>query len=334
LQIQRLSTEDGPGIRTTVFFKGCSLKCTWCQNPESISINPEIQWMESRCIGCRTCVEVCPEKALFFTEEGIQIKRELCTNCGVCSEECPSTAMELLGMRWDLDDLVREVEKDNIYFEKSGGGITASGGEPVVQADFVAAFFKRLKEMGIHTALDTCGFYAQKALDKILPHSDLILYDVKEIDPVKHNNLTGSSNELIFNNLTHICDYMRTHNNPCDLWIRTPVIPGATETEENISGIGAFIATCLKGEVAKWELCSFNNLCRDKYLRLGLDWAFKETPLLTKSRMEELTDIARNSVVNSDIVCWSGPAKFENDNTKSGDNEMKPKITKDCGTVL
>ena len=290
--------------------------------------------MESRCIGCRTCVEVCPEKALSFTEEGIQIKRELCTNCGVCSEKCPSTAMELLGMRWDLDDLVREVEKDSIYFKKSGGGITASGGEPVLQADFVAVFFKKLKEMGIHTALDTCGFCAQKALDKILPHSDLILYDVKEIDHVKHNNFTGSSNELILNNLIHICDYMRTHDDTCNLWIRTPVIPGATETEENISGIGAFIATCLKGEVAKWELCSFNNLCRDKYLRLGLDWAFKKSPLLTKNRMEELTDIARNSGVDPGIVCWSGPVKFEKNETGSLDNEMKPKITKDCGIAL
>ena len=297
-------------------------------------MNPEIQWLESRCIGCRTCVNLCPEKALSFTEEGIQITRELCTNCGVCSEECPSTAMELLGTRWNLDDLVGEVKKDRVYFEKSGGGITASGGEPALQADFVAAFFKKLKETGIHTALDTCGFYAQKALDKILPHSDLILYDVKEIDPVKHNNFTGSSNELILNNLIYICEYMKTHDNPCDLWIRTPVIPGATETEENIAGIGTFIATRLKGRVAKWELCSFNNLCMDKYRRLGLNWSFKESPLLTKSRMEELTDIARNSGVDQDIVCWSGPVELEKDNTESRDHEGKPKIIRSCSVAF
>lgn len=279
-------------------------------------------------------MEACPEKALSLTEEGIQIKRELCTNCGICSEACPSTAMELLGTRWALDGLVKEVKKDRIYFEKSGGGITASGGEPVVQADFVAAFFKRLKEMGIHTALDTCGFYPQKSLERILPYSDLILYDVKEIDAVKHKDFTGSSNELILNNLIYIHDYITTHDNPCDLWIRTPIIPGATDREENISGIGIFIATHLKETITKWELCSFNNLCRDKYLRLGLDWTFKKSPLLTKSRMEELTDIARNSGVDPDIVCWSGPAKFENDNTKSGDNKMKLNITKDCGIAL
>jgi len=295
---------------------------------------PEVQWMESRCIGCRTCVEVCPEKAISFTEEGIKIERKLCTNCGICSEECPSTAMELLGTIWDLDNLVKEIEKDSIYFKKSSGGITASGGEPVVQTDFVAAFFKRLKEMGIHTALDTCGFYTQKALDKILPYSDLVLYDLKEIDPVKHNNFTGNSNELILNNLIHIYDYMKKHDNPRDLWIRTPVIPGVTETEENISGIGTFIATHLKNGVAKWELCSFNNLCSDKYLRLGLDWAFKDSLLLTKDRMEELTDIAMNSGIDPDIVSWSGPVKFEKDDSDVESSKSKPRITKICSVAI
>ena len=295
---------------------------------------PQIQWMESRCIGCGTCIEACPEKALSFTEEGIKIKRELCTNCGVCSEACPSTAMELLGTRWDLDDLVKEVEKDSIYFEKSGGGITASGGEPVVQGDFVAVFFKRLKEMGIHTALDTCGLYSEKALDTILPYSDLALYDLKEIDPVKHTNFTGNSNELILNNLIYIYDYMKTHDNPCDLWIRTPIIHGATEREENITGIGTFIASHLKDGVARWELCSFNNLCRDKYLRLGLDWTFEETPLFTKSRMEELAEIARDSGVDPDIVFWSGPTKFEKNGTDSESSESEPIITKKYGAAI
>jgi pyruvate formate lyase activating enzyme len=290
--------------------------------------------MESRCIGCKTCVEACPENALSLTEEGIQIKRELCTNCGICSEACPSTAMELLGTKWNLDDLVAEVDKDHIYFEKSGGGITASGGEPVVQADFVAAFFKRLKEMGIHTALDTCGFYSEKVLDRILPYSDLVLYDVKEIDPVKHNDFTDNSNELIFNNLIHIYDYMRTHDTPCELWIRTPIIPGATERNDNITGIGVFIANHLGGGVARWELCSFNNLCRDKYLRLDLDWAFKESPLLTKSRMEELAEIARGSGVDPDIVSWSGPTKVEESDTEKGNRKAEPKITNNYSAAI
>jgi len=277
--------------------------------------------MESRCIGCRTCIEVCPENALSLTEDGMQVNRKLCTNCGVCSEACPSTAMELLGTIWGLDDLVREVEKDRVYFEKSGGGITASGGEPVVQANFVALFFQRLKEMGIHTALDTCGFYSEKVLDKVLPYSDMVLYDVKEIDPAKHNVFTGQSNELIFNNLIHIYNYMKTHDTPGALWVRTPIIPGATEREENITGIGTFIATHLGGGVARWELCSFNNLCRDKYLRLGLDWTFKESPLLTKNRMEELVKFARASGVDPDIVSWSGPTQVEkNDTINEGRN--------------
>jgi pyruvate formate lyase activating enzyme len=279
-------------------------------------------------------VEACSEKALSLTEEGMQIKRELCTNCGICSEACPSTAMELLGTKWDLADLLKEVEKDRIYFEKSGGGITASGGEPVIQADFVAAFFQRLNEMGIHTALDTCGFYSEKALDRVLPYSNMVLYDVKEVDTVKHNNFTGTSNELIFNNLIHIYDYMSTHDTPCKLWIRTPIIPGATEREENITGIGRFIATRLKGGVSRWELCSFNNLCRDKYLRLSLDWAFKESPLLTKGRMEELTEIARGSGVDPDIVSWSGPTKFEESDTEKEKRKAESKIRKNYSAAI
>ncbi len=334
LQIQRLSTEDGPGIRTTVFFKGCSLKCSWCQNPESISSAPEIQWMETKCIGCRTCIEVCPEKALTLTDMGMQIRRELCTNCGLCSEACPSTAMELLGVKWDLDDLMREVEKDRIYFEKSGGGITASGGEPVVQAGFVSDFFKRLKESGIHTALDTCGFYSEKALDKILPYSDMVLYDLKEIDPANHTEYTGNSNEVIFNNLIHIYDYMRTHSMPHELWIRTPIIPGATERNENITGIGRFIATHLKDGISRWELCSFNNLCRDKYLRLGLDWPFKESSLLTKDRMEELTEIARETGVAPDIVSWSGPTRLEQTALDSESNTSEPILRNDRSAAI
>ena len=143
-EVQRLSTEDGPGIRTTVFFKGCGLQCAWCHNPESISPKPQMHWIANRCIGCKTCLKVCPENALAFTAAGNRIDRKLCTGCGLCGEECPAGALELIGKQWTLQDLTAEVLKDRSYFEKSGGGITLGGGEPILQATFCRDFLKRL----------------------------------------------------------------------------------------------------------------------------------------------------------------------------------------------
>ena len=148
LEIIRMSTEDGPGIRTTVFFKGCSLSCRWCHNPESISPKPQIQWIQTSCIGCGICVETCPEKALAQTPQGIAINRALCTGCGLCTEECPTTAMELLGKKWTVHDLACELVKDRVYFEQSGGGVTLSGGEAALQHDFCLALLKELRGRG------------------------------------------------------------------------------------------------------------------------------------------------------------------------------------------
>ena len=176
LEIQRLSTEDGPGIRTTIFFKGCPLSCTWCQNPESISAGPQLQWTETACIGCGTCIDVCPENALSSGPEGITIDRTLCTSCEICSLECPSAAMKMLGKTWGLEELVAEVVKDRVYFEKSGGGITLSGGEPIMQTNFAVLLLENLKKEDIHTALDTSGQCAQDVLGAFLPYVDMVLY--------------------------------------------------------------------------------------------------------------------------------------------------------------
>jgi pyruvate formate lyase activating enzyme len=320
LEIQRMSTEDGPGLRTTVFFKGCSLQCTWCHNPESISARPQVHWTGSRCIGCKACLEVCPERALAFAPQGNTIDRRKCNGCGICAEECPSTALELLGQSWTLDDLYAEVLKDKAYFSKSGGGVTLGGGEPLLHAGFSKNLLALLKKSAIHTAVDTCGRCPQKALDRILPCTDLMLYDLKEINPQKHERFTGSDNHRILENLLYIRDSMQTHGRPEELWIRTPVIPGATASEENIRGIGRFIAGELDGYVSRWDLCAFNNLCRDKYLRLDLEWDFKDSELLSKLFMEKMAAVARNSGVNPDIVHWSGSTKlYENNSTMGGE---------------
>ncbi len=311
LEIQRMSTEDGPGIRTTVFFKGCSLKCKWCHNPESISMQPQVHWIGSRCLGCKTCISVCPYSSLSLTEAGMEINRTTCDGCGLCAKECPSTAMELLGKEWSLENLTNEVVKDKAYFEKSKGGITVSGGEPGMQASFVGMFLKSLRERGIHTAIDTCGLYSTRMLEQLLPYSSIVLFDLKEMDTEKHKQFTGEYNDRILENLLYAAEYIRSHIYPSALWIRTPMIPGMTAREENVSKIGNFIAKNLPDIVDRWELCAFNNLCRDKYLRLGEKWILQDELLLTKESMEQFARIAKESGVNPEIVAWAGSTRLE-----------------------
>jgi len=313
LEIQRMSTEDGPGIRTTVFLKGCSLKCAWCHNPESISQRPQLHWIGNRCLGCRTCLETCPNQALALTASGMVIDRERCQGCGACADACPSTALELLGQTWPLERLVNEVIKDKAYFDKSGGGVTLSGGEPTLQAEFAAALFKALKERGVQTALDTCGLCSRQALLSILPWTTLVLFDIKLLDSKRHRRLTGSGNERILDNLLAVVDFMKDHVHPKSLWIRTPIIPGATDDEDNIRAIGAFLADRLPSAVDRWELCAFNNLCRDKYQRLDLQWTYAEAPLMRRPEMERLAESARQSGVRPNIVHWSGSTRLEDE---------------------
>ncbi len=323
LEIIRMSTEDGPGIRTTVFFKGCSLSCGWCHNPESISPKQQIQWMKTSCIGCGICVETCPEKALTQTTKGITINRQFCDSCGLCTEECPTTAMELLGKKWNVQDLACELVKDRAYFEQSGGGVTLSGGEAALQHDFCLALLKELRGRGIQTAMDTCGQVSQTVLAGLLPYVDILLYDLKEIDPDKHKIFTGAGNDKILTNAVFAAHFKKTHPYPKTLWIRTPVVPGATDTVKNIQGISDFIHNHLEGAVDRWELCAFNNLCRDKYQRLGMDWLFADCDLPERSWMEELARVAESRVPSS-IVCWSGSTKLE-----KGREQKSPQQTQD-----
>lgn len=311
LHLQRFSTEDGPGIRTTVFFKGCPLRCLWCHNPESISSEPQVQWLENRCIGCGTCIKTCPLGCLCRTEQGVVIDRTVCNGCGKCAEACPANAMELLGKWVRLNELLIELLKDEVYFEKSGGGVTLSGGEPAMQPAFAAALLRLLKERRINTALDTCGVCSTSALDKLLPYTDIVLFDLKEAEPEKHYRFTGAYNKKIFDNLLYIRDYILNREPGKVLWIRTPLIPEATATRENITSLGAFIAHNLSGIVERWELCAFNNLCRDKYRRLGVVWQYASTPLMSKDAVHELEQCARLSGVNPEIVVATGATKVE-----------------------
>jgi pyruvate formate lyase activating enzyme len=312
LHFQRLSTEDGPGIRTTIFFKGCPLHCEWCHNPESISLKPQVQWFENRCIGCHICVDTCPLDALTADDSGIHIDREICTGCGKCAIECPTNALELLGHNIGFDDCINELRKDKPYYTTSGGGVTASGGEPAIQADFLVDVFSTLRELGIQTALDTCGACHPDQLAQLLPLSDLFLFDIKHIDPDLHLRYTGSSNLPILKNLSLVADYMDEHPGEIQLWIRTPIIPGATATSDNITGIGRYLTKNMVGKVERWELCAFNNLCADKYARLGMEWDYANQSLLTASNLAEFENCAKISGVDPQIVITTGATRNEN----------------------
>ncbi len=311
LNIQRMSTEDGPGLRTTVFMKGCSLNCRWCHNPEAVSAKEQLVWHQVRCIGSKVCDAVCPEDALARNGELLEIDYTRCTACGECSDQCPSMALETLGRRWQLEDLVAEVAKDRAYFEASGGGVTVSGGEPALRAPFMAQFLERCRELGLHTALDTCGMCSPSALQSLAGCADLVLYDLKEINGDKHARFTGVSNERILANLVELGEQMRHSSLPAELWIRTPLIPGATLSDDNIEGIGAFIAGNVGDVVSRWELCAFNNLAGDKYERLGLSWEFDGTPLLSNGELQHVAEVARGSGVDPDIVLTTGRAQLE-----------------------
>jgi pyruvate formate lyase activating enzyme len=312
LNLQRLSTEDGPGLRTTVFFKGCPLHCQWCHNPESIAPVQQVQWLGARCIGCDSCVDVCPQQALTHTAAGILRDRSLCTTCGACVEACPSGAMELLGSCTSVADLVTELGKDRAYFEKSAGGVTLSGGEPTLQAHFTLELAQQLKANGLNLALDTCALCRPDTLVALFPLVDIFLVDLKLIDSAEHRRWTGAPLEPILANLRWLAEQVRLDLEHKQLWIRTPLIPGATFTAANLRGISAFLAAELSGDVSRWELCAFNNLCRDKYARLEMQWPFQSTDLMSKADLETAAIWAHSGGFDPQRTFVTGAAKFEN----------------------
>lgn len=312
LHVQRLSTEDGPGIRSTVFFKQCPLACRWCHNPESISPQPDLQWFSTRCIGCRSCEAACARACIRLTGEGLQIDRPRCDGCGSCAAACPSTALEIMGRRVTVDALVQELVRDRAYYESSDGGVTLSGGEPMAQPGFTSELLRGLKDLGIATAVDTCGFASMDSFARILPDIDLLLYDLKAIDPGMHRAFTGQTNEIILRNLLELPGMRHARNDGPRLWVRTPLIPGATATEANLRAIGSFLAQYMDGMLERWELCAFNNMCRDKYRRLGIRWAYAETPLMSRCQLDALAEQARSSGIDPALVTVTGAARTEN----------------------
>jgi pyruvate formate lyase activating enzyme len=314
IDISRGTTHDGPGMRTTVFFKGCPLNCLWCQNPEGIQAEQEIWWEGRKCIHCLSCRQSCPTGAVVEDEDGLHIDQARCTLCGACVEACPSMAMSFTGQEWTLDQLLKEALKDKDYYTAFGGGVTVSGGEPLRRPAFVTEFFKRLKEQGINTALDTCGMVPAEAVNAVLPYTDIVLYDIKLFDSELHKQYTGQHNSVILKNLTDIADYLRKVNAqrnrdgapPMKLWIRTPLIPHTTATQANISAISRFICEQLQDVVERWELCAFNSACKSKYRKMGQTWAYENDELMNQAFIDEIKAAALSTGLPAEKLVISG----------------------------
>lgn len=306
-QIAFLASHDGPGMRTTLFFKGCPLRCKWCHNPETIYPRQELSWDQRKCIGCKTCLLQCPYEAVDFRLPHL-IRKQNCVNCFDCVETCPSRALQITGKVYDLEELEYQIIQEKQLLKSMGGGVTFSGGEPTLQTPFIASLAQKLKQEDIHLALDTCGYTSWENYQVLLPYMDLILYDLKEMDPVRHRNETGVDNHLIHENLLRMCQYIQEEHLPTHIWIRTPVIPEMTATLENIQAIARLLSP-MSAFVDKWELCAFNNLCRDKYHQLGTDWTLEHMPLLTQVQFKRLLDVAQQSALKQVV----GSGLYQND---------------------
>ncbi|MCL1929350.1 MAG: glycyl-radical enzyme activating protein [Treponema sp.] len=287
LDIQRMSTEDGPGLRTTVFFKGCNLACPWCHNPESIDRKSDLNWFSQKCMGCNICRDACPQKGISRNDNGINFNRPLCVACGSCADACPQAAIELKGNAIGVEKLAAELVKDRAYFG-ADGGITLSGGEVLIQHEAALELSRLIKAEGVNVAVDTAGCYDFRLLEAMLPYIDIVLYDLKIFDNEAHKQIVKGDNRLITENYRQLID------SNTRVWVRTPIIKGATDSEENIAAIGSFIANA--GLPERWELCAFNNLCLDKYRRLDREWDHSGDGLTEKAHIEKLTEIAQRYV--------------------------------------
>ena len=276
--IQRFCMHDGPGVRTTVFFKGCPLRCVWCHNPETQVNKKELLVYDSKCIGCGSCLD-CEQNVHKFTDERI-VNRDLCVGCGQCAKNCPTNAIELVGEDITTQELFRQILKD-IAFYGDNGGVTFSGGECMMQVDALEEILKMCKEKGIHTAVDTSGCTSFESFEKILPYTDLFLYDIKIFDNEKHKKYVGVSNELILNNLKKLFEV------GAKIWIRIPIIPTVNDSVEEISKIKAFLDEC--GTPEKIELLPYHPMGESKRTALGQDTQVFETP--TAEKMKSLTAI-------------------------------------------
>ena len=276
--LQRYSIHDGPGIRTTVFLKGCPLCCAWCHNPEGMSPNPEIIVVESRCARCGECRTACPFGASLVEPGVLPTRLEQCQSCGACAEACPTGARQMIGRTMTVPEVLRELRKDRMFYESSGGGVTFSGGEPLLQPHFVCALLEACRAEGLHSALDTTGFGCTDHLLAAAALSDLVLYDLKAFDEARHRALTGVSNLGILENLQTLD---KVHRN---IWIRLPVVPGINDDLEDLDRVTGLVDGLRR--VTLVNLLPFHRTAMHKWERLGRSHSLEGVPAPSAEFME------------------------------------------------
>ena len=259
--IKRYAINDGPGIRTTIFLKGCSLRCVWCHNPESWTAQPQKLYKKTKCIGCQSCVEVCPQQALELTPDGIKPTQNSCILCGKCTEDCPSTALEMCGKEWPMVDLMAEVEKERSVMEDSGGGVTLCGGEPLMHPEYSLAILEELGRRGFHRTVDTTLYASQEIVTRIAAACELFLVDLKLMDSEKHRLYTGVTNELILQNIRYLAEAGK------DFFIRIPLIEGVNADDGNMEATAAFLET-LSWQRRTVNLLPYHDVGKDKHRRM------------------------------------------------------------------
>ena len=284
-KMERLAVYDGPGIRTVVFLKGCPMSCTWCASPESKSGKPEIGFRTELCNGCMACADICPEQAVQVDRDGnIDFRRDQCRGCGSCVQVCPSGACTLIGEMVDATDVAARLEKDEVFYHRSGGGITLSGGDPVFQPVFSAAVLKKSLERGFHTAMETCALCRWEVLETMLVHLDLVYVDIKHMDDRRHFELTGCSNKMILENIRNTARQYAD----LELVIRVPVIPGLNDEQDNMDGIMEFALTL--DHIKRIELLPYHRYGVATYPVVGKSYGLPDIEPPSADRMQALRD--------------------------------------------
>ena len=284
--ISRWAGHDGPGIRTIVFLKGCPLRCAWCHSPESQRREPELLLLKNKCILCGRCVTACSKGARQLVDGTMRTDRDICDNCGSCVETCYTEALQMCGRSMTARDVIHEVARDQVFYRNSGGGVTLSGGEPTAQPQFVKSILRGCHELGIHTALETCGCVAWSAVSRIAPHADLFLYDLKVMDPARHRRYAGVSNQLVLANLEKLARTRRK-----DIQVRVPLIPDHTDDDENLAAICQFV---VQRGIERIAFLPYNPATSAKYAWLERDFDLPSLVQQGSDRLDEIRELGQS----------------------------------------
>lgn len=302
--ITKYMLEDGPGIRTVIFLKGCPLRCRWCSNPLGQSRGASLAYLKHKCVSCQACIEVCPEKAAFLDTEGkIGRNLEKCTNCGKCIQVCPVGARELRGKTMTIKEVLEKVEKDRIFYRRGSGGVTLSGGEILMQPQFAARILQECSDRLIHTAIETCAFGEWKDLHSILPFIDLAFIDIKHMNTSTHKELTGHDNLRILDNIRKVAQF--SFDRGKKLILRLAVVPGLNDSVENLEEVSSF----LRQLPGNWELnlLPYHRYGVSKYDWLGIKYELQEVKIPSRERLEELTHFFRSR----GLICSLGGGEIK-----------------------